>query len=177
MANRFENLRNRNKFRAATIAGGGILGSLALAACGNPSSLVIESPCTAISANGGGAINPTSWPDGKIQYRFDPIDQYTNFQPSEWVDDCNTILCPTDVKETGYIERNSGNYYLTTPQLESPSRLNSLATNDEEGNFGKNVAVSIQLPEYGTVGFTTGCITTAVYNGVELPALKLPISK
>jgi hypothetical protein len=83
----------------------------------------------------------------------------------------------TDVQETGYIEDNNGNYYLTTPLLESISSLNSLATNNQEGNFGNNIAVSIELPEYGPVGFTTGCITTTEYNGVNVTAIKLPIAK
>lgn len=177
MTEKSEVFKNPNKRKVISLVGGSLMGSLALAGCGSQSALVLHAPCAAVSGNRTEAVNPTSWPEGSVQYRFDPTNQLTDFPDSQWVDPNAGIFGKTDVKETGYIEDNNGSYYLITPLLESISRLNSLKTNDQEGNFGDNIAVSIKLPEYGSVGFTTGCITTTVYNGVDVTAIKLPASK
>jgi len=179
MATRPETLKNPNKLRTLTLIGTGLLGSLALAGCGSQSALVIKTPSCVVMSGGNRSevVDPVSWPEGAVKYRFDPVDQLTNYPRSQWVAPNIGIMGNTDVQETGYIEDNNGNYYLTTPLLESISSLNSLATNNQEGNFGNNIAVSIELPEYGPVGFTTGCITTTEYNGVNVTAIKLPIAK
>ena len=148
------------------------IASLALSGCiGSGSNQVVAEACKAISDDTGRYITPQSYPLGKITYEWDPVNPTLNLENNslqEWA-------WNNDSTDKGRIITKNGHYLLVasalTPQA---SGLNSLATNGSFNKLGVNAAVAILNTEIGDIGFTTGCLSTSVIDGVKTRVVELP---
>ena len=134
-----------------------------------PSDKVVPEACRAISNNTGKFINPISYPLGRITFEWDAVNNLLNEDNYTSASASNDN---PDAVDKGTIVLQDNHYVLIAPELTPSAKgLNSLVTNDEFNKLGTNAAVAILNTD---IGFTTGCLSYSIVDGVKTRVVELP---
>lgn len=130
-------------------------GSFVVAGCGDT---IKYQRCKAISGDSQKAVSPSAYPLGDTQYSYIYSGNRQEVQDDE-----------------GTVAKIEHGYIIFTPDLPPLSQLGSLDEGNGGGDFnGAEIAIAIDTPQTGQIGLTSGCVTSAVENNVDVTAVKLP---
>jgi len=130
------------------------LTTLALTGCIPTSSP--DAPCAAYGEDGT-QLAITSYPTGAVEVSYRPLSTADKYAATG--------------KMEGIVTLKDGLYVLDVKDLPDVSRLTS-------DYYRSDAAVFITTPETGSIGFTTGCITTGVdAAGIPTTLVTLPVGK